>query len=181
MGNIYNNIIETIGKTPLVKLNRITENVEPAVYAKLESFNPGGSIKDRIAMSMIQKAEEEGMINKETTIVEPTSGNTGIGLAIVCAVKDYNLEIVMPETMSLERRKVMTAYGAKITLTPGDKGMNGAEDYVKKVVEENPEKYFYPNQFANENNPLAHYRYTAEEILEDTDGEVPTIDIAWTF
>ncbi|GAG40369.1 unnamed protein product, partial [marine sediment metagenome] len=99
-------------------------------------------------------------------------GNTGIGLALICSVKGYPLEIVMPETMSIERRKIMTAHGAKITLTPGDKGMNGAEDYVKEIVEKNPDKYYYPNQFANENNPLAHYRYTAEEIINDTDGEI---------
>lgn len=168
----YHNILKLVGNTPLVRINKINPNKNVLMLAKLEKSNPAGSVKDRIAVSMIEVAENEGILTKDKIIIEPSSGNTGIGLAIVCAVKDYNLEIVMPETMSLERRKVMTAYGAKITLTPGDKGMNGAEDYVKKVVEENPEKYFYPNQFANENNPLAHYRYTAEEILEDTDGEI---------
>lgn len=168
----YHNILKLVGNTPLVRINKINPNKNVLMLAKLEKSNPAGSVKDRIAVSMIEVAENEGILTKDKIIIEPSSGNTGIGLAIVCAVKDYNLEIVMPETMSLERRKVMTAYGAKITLTPGDKGMNGAEDYVKKVVEENPEKYFYPNQFANENNPLAHYRYTAEEILEDTDSEI---------
>ena len=168
----YQDILKLVGNTPLVRINKINPNKNVLMLAKLEKSNPAGSVKDRIAVSMIEVAETEGILTKDKIIIEPSSGNTGIGLAIVCAVKDYNLEIVMPETMSLERRKVMTAYGAKITLTPGDKGMNGAEDYVKKVVKENPEKYFYPNQFANENNTLAHYRYTAEEILEDADGEI---------
>ncbi|MFX0188018.1 MAG: PLP-dependent cysteine synthase family protein [Candidatus Hodarchaeota archaeon] len=168
----YHDILKLVGNTPLVRINKINPNKNVLMLAKLEKSNPAGSVKDRIAVSMIEVAETEGILTKDKIIIEPSSGNTGIGLAIVCAVKDYNLEIVMPENMSLERRKVMTAYGAKITLTPGDKGMNGAEDYVKKVVKKNPEKYFYPNQFANENNPLAHYRYTAEEILEDTDGEI---------
>ena len=168
----YQNILKLIGKTPLVRINKINPNKNVLILAKLEKQNPAGSVKDRITVSMIEAAENEGILNNEKIIIEPSSGNTGIGLALVCAVKGYPLEIVMPETMSIERRKIMTAYGAKITLTPGDKGMNGAEDYVKKVVEENPGKYFYPNQFANENNPIAHYRYTAEEILEDTDGEI---------
>ena len=168
----YQNILKLIGKTPLVRINKINPNKNVLILAKLEKQNPAGSVKDRITVSMIEAAENEGILNNEKIIIEPSSGNTGIGLALVCAVKGYPLEIIMPETMSIERRKIMTAYGAKITLTPGDKGMNGAEDYVKKVVEENPGKYFYPNQFANENNPIAHYRYTAEEILEDTDGEI---------
>ncbi|KKK41465.1 hypothetical protein LCGC14_0512330 [marine sediment metagenome] len=168
----YQNILKLIGKTQLVRINKINPNKNVLILAKLEKQNPAGSVKDRITVSMIEAAENEGILNNEKIIIEPSSGNTGIGLALVCAVKGYPLEIVMPETMSIERRKIMTAYGAKITLTPGDKGMNGAEDYVKKVVEENPGKYFYPNQFANENNPIAHYRYTAEEILEDTDGEI---------
>ncbi|MFX1393608.1 MAG: PLP-dependent cysteine synthase family protein [Promethearchaeota archaeon] len=168
----YYNILKLVGGTPLVRINKINPNKNVLMLAKLEKSNPAGSVKDRIAVSMIEAAETEGILTKDKIIIEPSSGNTGIGLAIVCAVKDYHLEIVMPETMSVERRKVMTAYGAKITLTPGDKGMNGAEDYVQEIVAKNPEKYFYPNQFANENNPLAHYRYTAEEILEDTDGEI---------
>jgi cysteine synthase len=142
------------------------------LLAKLEKFNPAGSVKDRIAITMIEEAENQGLLKPGKIVIEPSSGNTGIGLALVCAIKGYPLEIVMPETMSVERRKIMTAYGAKITLTPGDEGMNGAQDYVKEVVEKNPDIYFFPNQFANENNPLAHYRYTAEEIIEDTDGEI---------
>ncbi len=168
----YSNILKLIGRTPLVKINKINPNKNILILAKLEKQNPAGSVKDRITVSMIEAGENDGTLTKDKIIIEPSSGNTGIGLALVSAVKGYNLEIVMPETMSVERRKIMTAYGAKITLTAGDKGMNGAEDYVKKIVSENPDKYFYPNQFANENNTLAHYRYTAEEILEDTDGEL---------
>lgn len=168
----YQNILKLIGRTPLVRINKINPNKNVLMLAKLEKFNPAGSVKERIAISMIEEAEKQGILTKEKIIIEPSSGNTGIGLALVCAVKDYQLEIVMPETMSIERRKIMTVYGAKITLTPGDKGMNGAEDYVKEIVSKNPDKYFYPNQFANENNPLAHYRYTAEEIIEDTGGEI---------
>ncbi|MFX1456418.1 MAG: PLP-dependent cysteine synthase family protein [Promethearchaeota archaeon] len=168
----YSNILKLIGRTPLVRINKSNPNPNVLMLAKLEKFNPAGSVKDRIAISMIEEAEKQGILSPGKIVIEPSSGNTGIGLALICSVKSYPLEIVMPETMSVERRKIMTAYGAKITLTPGDKGMNGAEDYVKEIVANNPEKYFYPNQFANENNPLAHYRYTAEEIIEDTDGEV---------
>ncbi|MFW9895046.1 MAG: PLP-dependent cysteine synthase family protein [Candidatus Thorarchaeota archaeon] len=168
----YSNILKLIGRTPLVRINKSNPNPNVLMLAKLEKYNPAGSVKDRIAISMIEEAEKQGILSPGKIVIEPSSGNTGIGLALICSVKSYPLEIVMPETMSVERRKIMTAYGAKITLTPGDKGMNGAEDYVKEIVANNPEKYFYPNQFANENNPLAHYRYTAEEIIEDTDGEV---------
>ena len=168
----FHDILKLVGNTPLVRINKINPNKNVLILAKLEKANPAGSVKDRIAVSMIEEAEKKGILTKDKIIIEPSSGNTGIGLAIVCAVKDYRLEIVMPETMSVERRKVMTAYGAKITLSPGDKGMNGAEDYTHEIVAKNPDKYFYPNQFANENNPLAHYRYTAEEILDDTDGEI---------
>ena len=168
----FHNILKLVGNTPLVRINKTNPNKNVLLLAKLEKANPAGSVKDRIAVSMIEEAEKEGVLTKDKIIIEPSSGNTGIGLAIVCAVKGYPLEIVMPETMSVERRKVMTAYGAKITLSPGENGMNGAEDYVKEIVAKDPDKYFYPNQFANENNPLAHYRYTAEEILEDTDGEI---------
>ncbi|MFW9822274.1 MAG: PLP-dependent cysteine synthase family protein [Candidatus Thorarchaeota archaeon] len=168
----YSTILKLIGRTPLVRINRSNPNPKVLMLAKLEKYNPAGSVKDRIAISMIEEAEKEGIMTYDKIVIEPSSGNTGIGLALICSVKGYPLEIVMPETMSVERRKIMTAYGAKITLTQGDKGMNGAEDYVKNLVSENPEKYFYPNQFANENNPLAHYRYTAEEIIEDTDGEL---------
>jgi cysteine synthase len=168
----YSNILKLIGKTPLVRIGKSNPNPKVLLLAKLEKFNPAGSVKDRIAITMIEEAENQGLLKPGKIVIEPSSGNTGIGLALVCAIKGYPLEIVMPETMSVERRKIMTAYGAKITLTPGDEGMNGAQDYVKEVVEKNPDIYFFPNQFANENNPLAHYRYTAEEIIEDTDGEI---------
>jgi len=168
----YSNILKLIGRTPLVRINKSNPNPNVLMLAKLEKYNPAGSVKDRIAITMIEEAEKKGELTPGKIVIEPSSGNTGIGLSLICAVKGYPLEIVMPETMSVERRKIMTAYGAKITLTPGDKGMNGAQDYVKEIVEQNPDKYFFPNQFANENNPIAHYRYTAEEIIEDTDGEI---------
>jgi len=133
----YSNILKLIGRTPLVRINQSNPNPDVLLLAKLEKYNPGGSVKDRIAISMIEEAEKRGILPDNKIIIEPSSGNTGIGLALVCAVKGYSLEIVMPETMSVERRKIMTTYGVKITLTPGDKGMNGAEDYVKKKVQEN--------------------------------------------
>lgn len=168
----YSNILKLIGRTPLVRINKSNPNPKVLMLAKLEKYNPAGSVKDRIAITMIEEAEKNGELTPGKIVIEPSSGNTGIGLSLICAVKEYPLEIVMPETMSVERRKIMTAYGAKITLTPGDKGMNGAQDYVNEIVEQDPEKYFFPNQFANENNPIAHYMYTAEEIIEDTDGEI---------
>jgi len=167
----YNNIIETIGNTPLVKLNKITENVKPNIYAKCEFFNPGGSVKDRIGMSMIEKAEEEGIINKDTTIVEPTSGNTGIGLAMVCAVKGYKLILTMPDSMTVERRAILQALGAKIILTPASGGMKGA---IAKAEELSKEKgnVFIPQQFKNLANPEIHRRTTAKEIFNDLAGQV---------
>ena len=168
----YSNILKLIGRTPLVRINKSNPNPQVLMLAKLEKYNPSGSVKDRIAISMIEEAEKDGLLSPDKIIIEPSSGNTGIGLSLVCAAKGYPLEIVMPETMSVERRKIMTAYGAKITLTPGEKGMDGTQDYVEEIVKKNPDKYFFPNQYANENNPLAHYRYTAEEIIEDTDGEI---------
>lgn len=168
----YSNILKLIGRTPLVRINKSNPNPNVLLLAKLEKYNPAGSVKDRIAISMIEAAEKEGTLTHDKIVIEPSSGNTGIGLALICSVRGYLLEIVMPESMSIERRKIMTAYGAKITLTPADKGMNGAEDFVKELVAKNPDKYFYPDQFANSNNPLAHYRYTAEEIIDDTDGEI---------
>lgn len=132
----YNNILETIGATPLVKLNRITEGVKPNIYAKIESFNPGGSVKDRIAKAMIEEAEKQGILNKETTIVEPTSGNTGIGLALVCAAKGYKLILCMPESMSLERRQILKAYGAELVLTPAVQGMKGAIAKAEELAKE---------------------------------------------
>ncbi len=171
MSPIYNNIIETVGNTPLVKMNRITENVEPNVYLKLEFFNPGSSVKDRIAMSMIKKAEEEGIIKKGSVIVEPTSGNTGIGLALVCAAKGYKLILTMPESMSMERRKILKAFGAQLVLTPASGGMTSA---IKKAEElsKADKNVFIPQQFKNIANPEIHRKTTGEEIIRDLDGKV---------
>ena len=167
----FNNIIETIGRTPLVKLNRITEDVEPNIYAKLEFFNPGGSVKDRIAMAMIEKAEQEGIISKETTIIEPTSGNTGIGLALVCAAKGYKLVLAMPESMTLERRQILKAYGAELVLTPAAKGMKGAIEKAEELAKEKG-NVFIPQQFKNLANPEIHRKTTAKEIFNDLEGRV---------
>ena len=134
----YSNILKLIGRTPLVRINHSNPNPNVLLLAKLEKYNPSGSVKDRIGISMIEEAEKEGLLTPEKIVIEPSSGNTGIGLALVCAAKGYPLEIVMPETMSVERRKIMTAYGAKITLTSGDKGMDGAQDYVEELVKKNP-------------------------------------------
>jgi cysteine synthase A len=173
MANIYNNIIETIGKTPLVKLNRIVENIDPKpnLYAKLEYFNPGGSVKDRIGMAMIEKAEEEGIIDRETTIVEPTSGNTGIGLALTCASKGYNLILTMPESVSIERTKILKAYGAEVILTPKEGGMKAAITKAEEISKEKG-KIYIPQQFKNLANPEIHRRTTAKEIFNDLDGQV---------
>ena len=171
MKYFYNNIIDTIGKTPLVKLNRITENIKPNIFAKLESFNPGGSVKDRIAMSMILKAEEEGIIDKDTVIVEPTSGNTGIGLAFVCAAKGYNLILTMPESVSVERRQILQAYGAEVILTPKEGGMKGSITKAEEISKEKG-KVFIPQQFKNIANPEIHRVTTAKEIFNDLEGQV---------
>ena len=165
---IYNNILETIGSTPLVKINKLTGG---NVFAKLEYFNPAGSIKDRAALNMILGAEKRGLIKKDTEIIEPTSGNTGIGLALVCAVKGYKLTIVMPDSMSVERQKLMKAYGAKLVLTDGKLGMKGAIDKAFELQKENPNSYI-PQQFENPDNFLAHYYTTAKEIIKDTQGKV---------
>ena len=162
---------ELIGNTPLVKLNRITKGVKAEVVAKLESFNPIGSVKDRIGVSMIIDAEEKGLINKDTVIVEPTSGNTGISLAFVCAAKGYQLILTMPDTMSRERRQLLSVLGAELVLTPGTEGMPGAVRRAEQLVAENP-KYFMPQQFKNPSNPEIHRLTTAEEIWRDTDGKV---------
>jgi cysteine synthase A len=171
MGRIFNDITETIGKTPLVRLRRLTTNIKPNILAKLESFNPGSSVKDRIALSMIKAAEEQKLINSETIIVEPTSGNTGIGLAMVCAARGYKLILTMPESMSIERRKILQAYGAQIVLTPAAQGMRGAIQKAQEIAENN-EKVFIPQQFQNPANPEIHRITTAQEILDDTNGKV---------
>ncbi len=171
MKYFYNNIIDTIGKTPLVKLNRITENIKPNIFVKLESFNPGGSVKDRIAMYMILKAEEEGIIDKDTTIVEPTSGNTGIGLALVCAAKGYKLILTMPESVSVERRQILQAYGAEVILTPKEGGMKGSITKAEEISKEK-RKVFIPQQFKNLANPEIHRITTAKEIFNDLEGQV---------
>jgi cysteine synthase A len=175
MGKIYNNIIETVGRTPLVKLNRIpaAEGVDPSttIALKCEFFNPLGSVKDRIGMSMIEDAEKRGLINKDTVIIEPTSGNTGIALAFVCAAKGYQLILTMPETMSLERRTLLAMLGAKLVLTPGPEGMKGAIARAEALVKETPNSWM-PQQFNNEANPEVHRTTTAEELWSDTDGKI---------
>jgi len=162
---------ELIGNTPLVRLNRITEGTKAEVVAKLESFNPIGNVKDRIGVSMIVDAEEKRLINKDTVIVEPTSGNTGIALAFVCAARGYKLILTMPDTMSLERRQLLSIFGAELVLTPGAEGMPGAVRKAEQLVAENP-NYFMPQQFNNPANPEIHRLTTAEEIWRDTDGRI---------
>lgn len=171
MPKIANDITELVGNTPLVRLNRMTKGCLAEVAAKLEFFNPCSSIKDRIGLSMIIQAEKEGKINKDTVIIEPTSGNTGIALAFVCAVKGYNLVLTMPETMSIERRKLLTALGARVILTPGSEGMRGALKKAEQLVE-GDKRYFMPQQFKNPANPEIHRKTTAREIWEDTGGRV---------
>ena len=170
--NIAKNITDLIGNTPLVELNRLTEGLPGRVAAKLEFFNPGSSVKDRIAEAMIEAAEKEGKINKDTIIVEATSGNTGIGLAMVCAARGYKLAITMPESMSKERRMLLRAFGAELILTPAAEGMGGAIARAKALVDEHPETYFMPRQFDNQANVEIHRKTTAEEVWRDTDGQV---------
>ena len=170
--NIAKNITDLIGNTPLVELNRLTEGLPGRVVAKLEFFNPGSSVKDRIAEAMIEAAEKEGKINKDTIIVEATSGNTGIGLAMVCAARGYKLAITMPESMSKERRMLLRAFGAELILTPAAEGMGGAIARAKALVDEHPETYFMPRQFDNQANVEIHRKTTAEEVWRDTDGQV---------
>ncbi len=171
MEKIFDGITQTIGRTPLVRLNRVTEGCQATVIAKLESFNPLGSVKDRIALSMIEAAEEDNRIKEDTLIIEPTSGNTGIGLACVCAAKGYRLILTMPDTMSMERRKILRLLGAELVLTPGEKGMTGAIDKAEKLAKELPNS-FIPQQFRNPANPEVHRKTTAVEIWNDTDGDV---------
>lgn len=170
--NIARDITDLIGNTPLVELNRLTEGLPGRVVAKLEFFNPGSSVKDRIAASMLDAAEKAGKINKDTVIVEATSGNTGIGLAMVCAARGYKLAITMPESMSKERRMLLRAFGAELILTPAAEGMGGAIAKAKALVDEHLDTYFMPRQFDNEANPQIHRETTAEEIWRDTDGQV---------
>jgi cysteine synthase A len=171
---ICDDITETVGKTPLVRLNRITSGLEGTVVAKLESFNPLSSVKDRIGLSMIEAAERAGLIGKDTIVLEPTSGNTGIGLAFVCAARGYRLALAMPETMSVERRKLLQALGAELILTPGSEGMSGAVTRAEEMAAADS-RYFIPQQFKNPANPDAHRRTTAVEIWDDTEGEVDVL------
>jgi cysteine synthase A len=168
---IANDVTELIGNTPLVRLNRVTEGAVAQVVAKLEFYNPAHSVKDRIGFSMIDAAERAGKINKDTIIVEPTSGNTGIALAMVCAARGYKCVLTMPETMSKERRMLLRAYGAEVILTPGSEGMAGAIRKAEELVASDP-RYFMPQQFKNPANPEIHRKTTAEEIWRDTDGKV---------
>ncbi len=169
---VNENILSTIGATPMVRINKLNPNPKVNIYAKLEGFNPTGSIKDRIAVRMIEDAERKGLLHHGKTIIEPTSGNTGIGLAIAGIVKGYPVEIVMSEAVSVERRKILRSYGAKIFLTPADEGTDGAIRLARKMVEEDPERYFMPDQFANAANYLTHYENTAIEIWQQCEGQI---------
>ena len=171
MGRIFNNIVETVGGTPLVKLNRVTEGVDATIALKCEFFNPLGSVKDRIGMAMIEDAEQRGILTKDTVIIEPTSGNTGIALAFVAAAKGYKLILTMPETMSLERRTLLALLGAQLVLTEGPKGMKGAIAKAEELVKTTPNAWM-PQQFENPANPAIHSKTTAEELWNDTDGQI---------
>ena len=166
------NILRTIGNTPIVRINKLNPNKNATIYAKLEGLNPTGSIKDRIALSMIQQAEIEGILTKGKTIIEPTSGNTGVALAMIGVVKGYEVEIVMSDAVSVERRQTIKAFGGKVTLTEGKLGTDGAIRKARELVKAHPEKYFMPDQFSNEFNKIAHYRTTGEEIWKQTNGQI---------
>src|SRR5271154_5542551 len=171
MSRIFNNIVETVGHTPLVKLNKVTAGLDATILLKCEFFNPLGSVKDRIGMAMIEDAERRGVLKKDTTIVEPTSGNTGIALAFVAAAKGYKLILTMPETMSLERRTLLAMLGAKLVLTPGPEGMKGAIARAEQIARETPNSWI-PQQFENPANPAIHTKTTAVELWDDTDGKI---------
>jgi cysteine synthase len=174
MGRIYNNITDLIGGTPLLRLNRLSRGLGAELLVKLESFNPGGSVKDRIGFSMLKDAEERGIINKDTVIIEPTSGNTGIALAMIAAARGYRLILTMPDTMSIERRNLLKAYGAQLILTPGVNGMKGAILEAEKLASRTLNS-FMPHQFLNPANPEIHRATTGEEIWNDTDGHVDIV------
>jgi cysteine synthase B len=168
----YENILQTIGNTPLVKINKLNPNKKTSIYAKIEGNNPTGSIKDRIALSMIEQAEVEGTLTKGKTIIEPTSGNTGVALAMIGVLKGYQVEIVMSDAVSVERRQMIKAFGSKVTLTEGKLGTDGAIRKARELVNANPGKYFMPDQFSNEYNKITHYRTTGEEIWMQTKGKI---------
>ena len=165
-------ILQTIGSTPIVRINKLNPNKNTTIYAKLEGLNPTGSVKDRIALSMIQQAETEGILTKGKTIIEPTSGNTGVSLAMIGQVKGYEVEIVMSDAVSVERRQMIKAFGAKVTLTEGKLGTDGAIRKARELAREYPQKYFMPDQFSNEYNKITHYRTTGEEIWKQTNGKI---------
>ncbi len=167
----FENILEAIGNTPLIRINKITQHVPSEIFAKIEAQNPGGSIKSRIALNMIESAERQGIINKDTMLIEPTSGNTGIGLAMVCAVKGYTLKIIMPDSVSIERQKILKAYGVEVILTPSKEGMKGSIAKAE-LLAQNYENSYIPNQFENSANPETHMKTTAMEIWEDMDHDI---------
>src|SRR5271168_5397080 len=171
MGRIYNDIVETVGRTPLVRLNKVTAGIDATILLKCEYFNPLGSVKDRIGAAMIDDAEKRGILKPDTTIIEPTSGNTGIALAFVAAARGYKLILTMPETMSLERRTLLAMLGAKLVLTPGPEGMKGAIARAEQIAKETPNSWI-PQQFNNPANPAIHFKTTAAELWEDTAGKI---------
>ncbi|MDO9537686.1 MAG: cysteine synthase family protein [Thermoplasmata archaeon] len=165
-------MLDTIGSTPMIRINRLNPNSSNIILAKLEKVNPTGSVKDRIALSMIERAEADGRLKKDMIVIEATSGNTGISLALVCNVKGYKLKLLMPETASEERKAIIRAYGAEVVLTPGEGGIDGSQDKIREIYDASPKNYFWPNQYLNSDNPAAHSDGTGPEILDDTDGKV---------